>query len=162
MQRTANRTSDPGRQKPICRSARRLVWLALALTMAGVWLTIPAQTQQQPTMGPSSMIQTQPAPLSVPSAPADSVFQERRMRAMNAERQKEMVSDTAKLLKLTAALNAEVNRDKSDSFTPEQLRQLAKIEKLARSVREKMANPVQTSLFEDNFLPPAILPMGIP
>jgi len=73
------------------------------------------------------------------------------MRALNAERQKELVADTDRLLKLTAELETEVKKNKSTSLTPDQLRQLARIEKLARSVKDKMSNPVQTSVFDDEF-----------
>ena len=73
------------------------------------------------------------------------------MRALNAERQKELVADTDRLLKLTAELETEVKKNKSTSLTPDQLRQLARIEKLARSVKDKMSNPVQTSVLDDEF-----------
>lgn len=97
-----------------------------------------------------------PGPV-VPNGP----FQGRRIRELNVERQKEMVSDTEKLLKLTAELNAEVAQNHSAAFTSDQLRTLAKIEKLAKSVKEKMSNPVQGTIFQDNF-PPPMSPPGIP
>jgi hypothetical protein len=69
----------------------------------------------------------------------DSVMMGRRMRAMNIERQKEMVSDTNKLLRLARELNAEVAFQRSDALTPDQVRKVAEIEKLAKNVRERMA-----------------------
>jgi hypothetical protein len=69
----------------------------------------------------------------------DPVMAERRMRALNTERQKQMVSDTNKLLKLAKELNEEVATTNSASFTPDQLRKIGEIEKLARNVRERMA-----------------------
>ncbi len=72
----------------------------------------------------------------------DPVMMDRRMRALNAERQKEMVSDANKLLKLARELNAEVASEKTDSLTSEQLHKIAEIEKLARSVKERMASAV--------------------
>ncbi len=65
----------------------------------------------------------------------------RRMRALNAMRQKALVSDTNKLLKLASELNAEISAN-PESLTPDQLRKLATIEKLAHSVKEKMSTPV--------------------
>ena len=65
------------------------------------------------------------------------------MRALNAERQKLLVADTDRLLKLAAELDAEVSRDHPDSLTVDQLRRLAEIEKLARSVKEKMSTSVR-------------------
>jgi hypothetical protein len=66
----------------------------------------------------------------------------RRVRALNDMRQKQIVSDTNKLLKLANELDAEIHKENSDSLTPEQLRKLATIEKLARNVKEHMSTPV--------------------
>ena len=88
-------------------------------------------------------------------------FQEHRIQELNLERQKEMVSDTEKLLQLTKQLNAEVARNHSDTLTPDQLRMLEKIEKLAKSIKDKMTNPVQGTIFDQGF-PPPMTPQGIP
>ncbi len=72
----------------------------------------------------------------------DPVMMERRLRALNMERQKEMVSDTNKLLKLARELNAEAVGQKSETLTPDQLHKIAEIEKLARNVKERMASGV--------------------
>jgi hypothetical protein len=69
----------------------------------------------------------------------DSVFAEKRMRALNADRQKSMVSDAQKLLELARQLDAEVASNSKDELTSEEARKLAEIEKLARSVKTKMA-----------------------
>jgi hypothetical protein len=71
--------------------------------------------------------------------PADAA---RRIRALNEMRQKALVSDTNKLLKLASEFEAETHKANSDSLTPEQLHKLATIEKLARSIKEKMSIPV--------------------
>jgi len=88
-------------------------------------------------------------------------FQARRIKALNSERQKKLVSDTNKLLKLTAQLNAQVGQEQADSFTPKQLRMLARIEKLAKSVKKKMSNPVQPSNFQSDF-PFGTVPSAFP
>jgi hypothetical protein len=75
----------------------------------------------------------------------DPSMAERRMRALNTERQKQMVSDAAKLLKLAQELNSEVASANSAAFTPDQLRKIAEIEKLAHSVRERMTSAVGES-----------------
>jgi hypothetical protein len=72
-----------------------------------------------------------------------SIQDEKRLRALNAERQKSMVSDTNKLLMLVDELNAEIARSNPDSLTPAQMRKVAEIEKLAHSVRNKMSTTVQ-------------------
>jgi len=69
----------------------------------------------------------------------DPVMAERRLRALNIERQKRMVADANKLLTLAKELNDEVASTNTGSFTADQLRKIGEIEKLARSVRERMA-----------------------
>ncbi len=66
----------------------------------------------------------------------------KRLRALNAERQKSLVADTEKLLRLVHELNEEIAANSADSLTPMQLRQVAEIEKLAHNVKEKMSTSV--------------------
>jgi hypothetical protein len=54
-----------------------------------------------------------------------------------------MVSDANKLLRLVKELNAEIARSDAESLTPEQLRKVTDIEKLAHSVKEKMSTSVR-------------------
>jgi hypothetical protein len=75
----------------------------------------------------------------------DPIQQERWQRGLNIERQKEMVSDTNKLLKLARELNTEISSSNSDSLTPAQLRKVAEIEKLAHSVKGKMSTSAQST-----------------
>jgi hypothetical protein len=65
-----------------------------------------------------------------------------RIAMMNRERHKNMVRDSDKLLKLASDLNLEIRASSPESLTPVQLRKLADIEKLARSVKEKMSYAV--------------------
>jgi hypothetical protein len=74
----------------------------------------------------------------------DVSMNDRRLRALNMERQKQMVADASKLLRLAKELNDEVASTTSETFTPDQLRKIAEIEKLARNVRERMASAVGT------------------
>jgi hypothetical protein len=68
---------------------------------------------------------------------------ERRLKELNHERQKEMISDTNKLLKLATELNDEVAATKAEALTYDQLHRIAQIEKLAHNVREKMTLAAQ-------------------
>lgn len=68
----------------------------------------------------------------------DSVLAERRMKMLNNERRKSLISDSDKLFKLATELNNEIAHSNSGSLTPDQLRKVAEIEKLAHSVRDKM------------------------
>ena len=73
----------------------------------------------------------------------DSAEVEKRLRALNAERQKSMVADTNKLLRLAHELQGEIDSTNPDALTPTQLRKVADIEKLAHSIKEKMSTSVR-------------------
>lgn len=73
----------------------------------------------------------------------ESVNAERRLNALNEERQKSMASDAGKLLQLVTELNEEIARSNSGELTPEQLHMVAEIEKLAHNVRDKMATSLR-------------------
>lgn len=92
---------------------------------------------------PPGDIINRPAPMPTDPASAgdyDPIMMERRMNALNNERQKEMVSDTNKLLKLAKEVNDEIAARDTGGLTPEQLHKIAEIEKLARGVKDKMAD----------------------
>ena len=91
-----------------------------------------------PSMDQDPLSQRRP----MPGEAGDPVLYERRMKALNSERQKSMIADTNKLLRLTTELNEEVNGDHPKPLDSDQLRKVAQIEKLARSVRDKMCTPV--------------------
>lgn len=61
-----------------------------------------------------------------------------RLEKLNVERQRELVSETEKLLKLVEEFNAGVQQGDPSDPHGVQMRRLAEIGKLARSVREKM------------------------
>jgi len=114
-----------------------------------VLLVFPSGAQQGPVL-PHEPQQSRPEPMNpiTGSSSADypggySIDEERQLRALNAERQKSMVSDTMKLLKLANELEAEVSGANLDSLTPAQLRKVSEIEKLARNVKEKMSISVR-------------------
>ena len=63
---------------------------------------------------------------------------QKRLLALNVERQKQIVAETTKLLRLARELNEEVAASNTGRLTPAQLHKVAEIEKLARSVKERM------------------------
>ncbi len=69
----------------------------------------------------------------------DPALARQQLRALNALRQKKLVEDTNKLLKLAQTLNAQVQSGHYETLTVAQLKEVKRIEKLAHSVREKMA-----------------------
>jgi hypothetical protein len=118
-----------------------LCWV-LGLAMVFVIISGLAAGSQS---GPPRDIINRPSPMPTDprgSGEYDPVMMERRLAALNKERQKEMISDTAKLLKLAKELNDEVAAKNEAALTYDQLRKIAQIEKLARGVKDKMANGV--------------------
>jgi len=133
---------------------RQALWLALMLVLPG--------GAQNGSGGMRTPIQQAPG-LHLPGRNLDDVTddngngdeadKEMRLRAQNAERQKSMVSDANKLLKLADELNAEVSRANSESLTRAQLRKLGQIEKLAHGVKDKMSTSVRP-MYQQPPLPP--------
>jgi len=85
------------------------------------------------------------------------IQEERRLRALNAERQKSMVKDADKLLKLARELDAEVNRPTPALYDQAEFSKIAEIEKLAHKVKEKMSTSVRTPS-DFRTIPPASEP----
>ncbi|MGO8759163.1 MAG: hypothetical protein ACLQG3_13655 [Terracidiphilus sp.] len=92
----------------------------------------------------------------------DNIGMERRLRALNSARQKEMVADTNKLLKLAKALNDEVAAAGTGTLTEDQIRKIAEIEKLARNIKERMVNGAGPPPLQPPILPPIQAPIQAP
>ena len=73
----------------------------------------------------------------------NSVEMERLLNALNADRQKSMVSDTDKLVRIVNDLNAEIARNDAGALSSNQLRKVAEIEKLAHNIKDKMSYSVR-------------------
>jgi hypothetical protein len=68
--------------------------------------------------------------------------EKKRMQMLNAERQKTLISDTEKLVKLAKQLNDEMADTGSGEMTGQQLHKVEEIAKLAKSIKEKMSYSV--------------------
>jgi len=79
-----------------------------------------------------------PHPAVSNGADIDRVTTERQRIAINVDRQKQIVADSDKLLKLARELNDEVAAEGPGSFTSDQLEKLNEIERLARRVKARM------------------------
>jgi hypothetical protein len=120
------------------KAARGLLLLALLLAVPSGAQNGSTTVAKSGTQSPFSQMPSADGD----NAPADPVWAEKQLRLLNESRQKAIVADTNKLLKLAQELDSEIAGANPDSLTPGQLRKIAEIEKLAHSVKEKMATPV--------------------
>ena len=127
---------------------RRSLWLGLALSLAGAGIAKAQITtiSNGSQLSHPEVIGSMPDPYNGPRD-SDPALRQERIHEMNILRQQEVVSNTNKLVKLTAQLNAEIKQSHAKSLTHHQLRMLAKIEKLAKSVREDMTTSMETTGF---------------
>lgn len=67
---------------------------------------------------------------------------EQRFAAINALRKQQVTDDSAKLLKMATDLKEEVEKNNTGKLSPETIHKAEVIEKLARSIKEKMSTSV--------------------
>jgi hypothetical protein len=144
---------------PIFGFTRRnsVPWISQALLCVVALALLPAAkgSAQNPPLQPHVMMLQQPIGQhagGMDGLPGtDPIQNEKLFRALNADRQKSLVSDTNKLLRLVNELNDEIARTNPNALTEAQLRKVAEIEKLARNVKDKMSTSVGGT---PAFLPP--------
>lgn len=130
-------------------SARRLGVAVVPAILLSLFLTVPCYGQLQQAQQPSgnggihTIHDTPPDVETLSNGAGDPVFEERRMRQLNAAQHKSLVSDTDKLLKMVSDLNAEIMNTNPSSLSADQLRRVAEIEKLAHNVKDKMRTSVR-------------------
>jgi hypothetical protein len=131
------RSALPGRRR--AHTARQALWLAAVLALPGGAQNVPQQPRN-----PMPQPIGQKVGDNLDEFGGDFSQQEERMRALNRERQKSLVSDTNKLLKLAAELDMEVKNANGESLTSSEMRKLAIIEKLAHNVKDKMTYTISS------------------
>lgn len=112
----------------------RLVWPLLVLAFLSLAQGSIAACQQPAAPRLGEAIQGPGTDMAV----MDTRLAERQLQMLNIQRQKTMVSDADKLLKLATELKTELAASDSASLSAEQLRKISEIEKLARKVKQKM------------------------
>ena len=65
-------------------------------------------------------------------------MQEEQAKRVNDERQKRLVADTAKLYELAGELKEQVGKSDKDTLSVDVVKKAEEIERLARSVKDKM------------------------
>jgi hypothetical protein len=123
-------------------NARGIRWARRALVLTAM-LVVCGSLQEAPSAGLRTPATAQWSESGL--APggefglSDPAREQKRLRAINVERQKSMAADTERLLNLVRELNDEVEKNHPDTLTPSQLRRVAEIERLAHRVKEKMS-----------------------
>lgn len=107
------------------------VW-AGAHSLAAVQTSTPPSQVQRPT--PTG----EPPLFEEPNTPRDRQRLEKMEKAREAERQQQLVRDTDKLLDLAKQLKEQVDKSNKDMLSIDVVKKAAEIEKLAKSVKERM------------------------
>jgi hypothetical protein len=122
---------------PVHRIARVCCFVLLAVACSA----LPAQTQTQ-TAAPLPGVDPSAPPPMFGNTPPTDPNQVHMIRAMAKERsvlrQKEIVTDTNQLLDLAKQLKAAVDKSSKDQLSLDVVTTASQIEKLAKSVKEKM------------------------
>jgi hypothetical protein len=127
--------------RPAAPALRQAVALALVLGLQGAAQNVPSAGSRQMQQPIGQSVGHQLDDFGGPN----TVDEERRLRMINADRQKTMISDTAKLLKLANELKDEVDKTNPDALSPIDERKLAEIEKLAHTIKDKMSYSMQVT-----------------
>jgi hypothetical protein len=153
-------TFEPVRRRPKRLNLSMLLTVTLALFLTPpLVLRCRAQNASGSQHGgfnslPQPIGQPVRDPGDVTSGNPILIQNEKLLRALNADRQKSLISDANKLLRLANELNAEIGRTNAEELTPSQLHKLAEIEKLAHNVKDKMSASVRgTPAFQPPFQP---------
>lgn len=77
-------------------------------------------------------------PVQGPDIPAD--MQRKQMKEMNQERHATLKKDTDKLLQVATELKQQVDKTNENQLSLEVIRKTEEVEKLAKSIRDKMKN----------------------
>jgi hypothetical protein len=130
-------------------SLAKLRWGILGLGAAGVLLVAGSsagsqtpdtgQMQQPPTMQTPPFGTSPPFGESPnPGDPMQRQRQEKLEKARNVDRQKQLEKDTDKLLSLAKELKEDVGKSNADTLSVDVVKKAAEIEKLAKSVKDRM------------------------
>jgi len=102
----------------------------------------PASTQRIPLIDPGKTITAtvtpaveRPSPDAVAQTPAPGQTAKQEDHSAGAPRKKQLIDDTANLVKLANSLKAEVAKTTPDTMSVPVIRQAEEIEKLARKMR---------------------------
>ena len=117
-------------------------WRLLSVVaLLGIAMVPVGWGQQGTIQGSGSPGSTMPPalpPIVPPGEGPSPSMEASQARLRNADRQKQLVLDTQKLLTLANELKVEVDKSTKDTMSLDVIRKADEIEKLAHSVKEKM------------------------
>ncbi len=140
LARRWRRSRNDGERRPHWRFrvSRRL---CLGMALSSLAVTAPAKQAESPTSHAGGL-QQGGAGGSLHGAqdqdPMPHHVEEHMVERRNSDRQKALVADTEKLLALAQQLKLDVDKSNKDMLSVDVVRRAEQIEKLARSVKEKM------------------------
>ncbi len=102
--------------------------VSLHAGQSGAW-AVPNASQDRPF---------DPNHKNEPPDPLRVRLQEDQAKKVNEERQKKLVTDTAKLYELAAELKEQVGKSDKNTLSVDVVKKAEEIERLARSVKDKM------------------------
>jgi spore coat polysaccharide biosynthesis protein SpsF (cytidylyltransferase family) len=105
-----------------------------------LFFTILGHAQSQNPRSPTQRIDGNAAPIDANDENRDRIARDMAKKA-NLERQAALKVDTDKLFKLAAELKGYVDKSNENVLSLEVLKKAEEIEKLARSVKDKMKGP---------------------
>ena len=73
-----------------------------------------------------------------PADPMTAIREAQRAKALQTDRQKRLVEDTAKLLELATELKPDVDKTTKDEMSLDVIRKAEEIERLAHDVKQRM------------------------
>jgi hypothetical protein len=112
---------------------RHFAFFILFLCLSTIFANSQART------GPSLTLQTQPTLVAAPDTGSSSEqLQREQVARVFTERQRQLRIDTAKLLALSTELKQVVDRTDINILSMEVVKKAQEIQKLAKSVQEKM------------------------
>ncbi len=129
--------------------AKRLIQEVIQGLTLGVTLTIAmlaspgaGKAQQGTAAGIPSGVQNPRVPFGaqdpISSSPLSRGAQEQLEKGRQNERQKKLIADTDRLLALSTELKAEMDKTTKDTMSIQVIKKAEEIEKLARSVKDRM------------------------
>jgi hypothetical protein len=110
-----------------------------ALVLFILCSSLPARAQQSqiPTPPPPALPGVNPNPGPEPDPTLHHMTEQMSLQR-NAQRQQQIVSDTARLLQLAQKLNADVSKTDKNMLSVPVVKEADQIEKLAKAIKNKM------------------------